>query len=321
MSPDANMDVDDHVNRAFDALAQGDIPCAESLLLHGIRSWPLDSRFRVMNAALAQAQGRRRDAWNYLWQGLAAEPRATLCSREILHTVVATRSEPVAQAKNFALDSGERQVATAVEQIRMDHRARYAFAARWVRRNWPTPRLCTGLDIFCGNGYGSHLVASLSGARMVGIDGSAEAIALAETHYGSHRVVFGEAIHPFTLNGPLFDFAISLESLQHVDDPAGLLQQMAIATDGPFIVSVPNESRLPFARFRHRFEHHVRHFRRDEVLELLGSVGRPRVLAEYGQDVYRIEGEDLAGLLPEQSMHLHAARGDSQFLIMVVDSA
>lgn len=321
MSRDANMDVDDHVNRAFDALARGDIPCAESLLQQGVELHPLDSRFRVMSAALAQAQGRRREAWDFLWQGLAAEPRAALCSRELLHMVVATRSEPSTQTKSFALDSGERQTATAVEQIRMDHRARYAFAARWIRRNWPRPRLCTGLDVFCGNGYGSHLVANLTGARMVGIDGSAEAIALAETHYGSHRVVFGEAIHPFTLNGPLFDFAIALESLEHVQDPAALLQQLAIATDGPLIVSVPNESGLPFARFGGRFEHHVRHFRRHEILELLGSVGRSRVLAEYGQDVYLVEDGDLVGLVPEQSMNLHAVRGDSQFLILVVDSA
>lgn len=315
------MNVDDHVNRAFDALAQGDICCANSLLSEGVELHPLDSRFRVMSAALAQAQGRHGDAWNHLWRGLAAEPQAALCSREILHMVVAAQSGSSGQEKDFSLDSGERQTATTVEQIRMDHRARYAFAARWIRQRWPTPRLCTGLDAFCGNGYGSQLVANLSGARMVGIDGSAEAIALAETHYGSHRVVFGQAVHPFTLNGPLFDFAISLESLEHVDDPAGLLQQMAIATDGPFILSVPNESSLPFARFRRQFAHHVRHFHRHEILDLLESVGRPRIVAEHGQDVYRVEGGGLAGLLPEPSMHLHPVRPDSQFLILVADSA
>lgn len=312
---------DEAVALACDAFLREDAAAARTILAQGRRSHPLDSRFQVMSAALAQAEGRQRDALEHLWHGLSAEPASELCLTELVRVVVAARTDTPAPAKSFALESGERQTATTIDAIRPDHRARYAFAARWIRHRWARPSSCTGIDVFCGNGYGSRAVAEASGARMVGIDGSAPAVALATGHYGSHRVVFAHAIYPFTLNGPLFDFALSLESLEHVDDAAGLLAQMAAATDGPFVVSVPNERALPFARFGDRFEHHVRHFRREELIDLLAAVGRTRILVEQGQDVYALEGNRLAGLLPAGRMGLRAARPDSQFLIVIADMA
>lgn len=152
---------------------------------------------------------------------------------------------------------------------------------------------------------------------MVGLDGSAEAVSLAGECFGSHRVVFSHAVFPFSLQEQLFDFAICFESIEHVDDPDTMLEQLAQASRGPIILSLPNESGLPFARYGHRFEHHVRHFSFAQIESMLANVGRLRITEVLGQDVYTLSEADLTGLLPEAQMALTAPRPDSQFLILV----
>lgn len=154
---------------------------------------------------------------------------------------------------------------------------------------------------------------------MFGIDGSDEAVELAERAYGTHRIVFGQAIHPFDVRFTAFDFIVSLESIEHVEYPEKLLQQMARASDGPFIISFPDEAGLPFATFGERFEHHIKHYARDEMLALLACVGRTRITAEYGQNVYRIEKGEMTGLLPEEEMGLFLPNTPPQFRIMMVE--
>lgn len=308
---------DDAVNTAFQALSDGNLAYAQSRLAHGLAQHPADSRFQIMSALLAQAEGRPLDGFDHLWWALAAEPQVAMNREELIRAVLAGLAPAPHTGKDFSLQSGERQVAEQVHLIRADHRARYAFAARWVRRHLSPSHTRTGIDVFCGNGYGSRMLSDMAGVRMVGLDGSAEAVALAERAYGSHRTVFGHALFPFVLNGPLFDFAISFESIEHVDDPEGLLTQMAQATHGPFIVSVPTETGLPFAQHGARFEHHVRHFTRDEAVDMLARAGRPVIAAEHGQQVYRIEDGQMAGLLAESEMALRPFDPGCQFCILV----
>jgi hypothetical protein len=312
---------DEIVHAALEALQADDLAQAQALLSSALGPFPFDPRLRVMSAMVARAQGKLQAAMDHLWRGLAAEPAHALCRAEVGFTVLAGESEAQPPAKNFSLDSGERQTAREVAQIRADHRARYAFAARWLMQNLPRPADLTGLDAFCGNGYGSRIVADQCGARMVGLDGSAEAVNLAEECFGSHRVVFSHAVFPFSLQQDLFDFAICFESIEHVDDPVAMLVQLAQATRGPLVLSVPNESGLPFAQYGHRFEHHVRHFSFAQIEAMLASVGRPRITLALGQDVYTTSADDLTGLLPEARMGLTAPRPDSQFLILVAQPA
>lgn len=307
------------VGRAIDALTAGELNAARQHLERGLVLHPTDSRFHLMSAVLAQAQGHHADGFAHLWRALAAAPAVAMNRSELIRAVVQDNTDPSHTEKDFSLLSGERQVAEQVHLIRADHRVRYAFAARWVRQHLSRSHACSGLDAFCGNGYGSRMMSDLAGVRMVGLDGSADAVALAEKAYGSHRTVFGHALFPFALNGPLFDFAISFESIEHVDDPEGLLQQLAKATEGPFIVSVPTETGLPFDQHGHRFEHHVRHFTRDEAVAMLARAGRPVITAEFGQQVYRIEGGQMVGLLPESQMGLRPFDPDCQFCILVAE--
>lgn len=313
------MTADALVNAAFQALSEGDLGGAETPVAQGLAQFPTDSRLHLLAGVMANAQAQPTAALAHFWHGLAADPSSALIRQEIRHLVVQDQPPIEHIEKDFSLQSGERQTADQIPLIRADHRARYAFAAQWVRRFLVPSHHTMGLDVFCGNGYGSRMVANLAGARMVGLDGSSEAVELAECAYGTHRVVFGHAVFPFTLQAGLFDFAISFESIEHVDDAPGLLDQMVRATDGPLLISVPHEGGLPFAHFGHRFEHHVRHFTLEETLAMLASVGRTRIRAMHGQQVYCTEAGEITGLLPAHQMGLGPMKADSQFCVLVAD--
>lgn len=310
-----------HIIDVFlEMLASGQKEQAMAQARSGMARYPADGRFYLCIATLLKEFGEDRQAFDMLWRALITDPGDKLARDEIRYAVLQEQSGQSLSGKNFSLHSGERQVAERVEQIRVDHRFRYQMAARWIRNKFgKEARFKTGLDIFSGNGYGSCIIAEKAGVKMFGIDGSQEAVDLAERAYGSHRVVFGQAVHPFEICFSGFDFVVSLESIEHVEQPEKLLAQMARASEGPFILSFPDEAGLPFERFGEKFEHHIKHFHRDEMLALLASTGRTRVTAEYGQNVYRIENGEMTGLLPEQEMGLYRPEGAPQFRIMIVE--
>ncbi|WP_374642424.1 methyltransferase domain-containing protein [Hydrogenophaga sp.] len=279
--------------------------------------FPTDSRLRTMLAILHRAQAKASDAMAACWKALVLAPFDEVARQELLYCV----SEQIGQGANdghdFSLESGERQTAQHINGIRADHRARYAWAARLIRNHFPNPVACTGLDAFCGNGYGSRMVSDLTGARMVGIDGSTDAVALAEQYYGQHRVVFGQAVFPFELTPEVFDFAISFESVEHVQHSEALLAQLCRSSRGPVFLSVPNEKALPHASFSSQFEFHHRHFTIDDICQMMSHLGMGRVLASAGQNVYQTQGGRLSGLIPESEMHLRPASENSQFVMFM----
>ena len=126
--------------------------------------------------------------------------------------------------------------------IRSDaHVVRYQLAASLVRPNDVV------LDAACGLGYGSHILANLSPAAQVsGIDLSDWAVDFATRNYGGERVSFSCGSLPEGLdNMPdnSVDFVVSLETLEHVPNPAALLEafERVLKPGGRIFVSVPND--------------------------------------------------------------------------------
>ncbi len=117
------------------------------------------------------------------------------------------------------------------------HWVRYSFAATFVHGGHV-------LDLGCGAGYGSHLLASSdSNASVVGVDISPDAIAYAKGRYqlpNLHYVV-GDGLFP-PLPGGYFDLIISFEVLEHLENAERLLglARELLVSDGLFIVSTPN---------------------------------------------------------------------------------
>ena len=110
--------------------------------------------------------------------------------------------------KSYSLYSGERQTAADVSGIRADHTARYEFCAEFLK-SLHCNNYLKGLDCFCGNGYGSAILAdNLPDVTISSIDASEDAIAFARKFYHRDNVQYIEKCFPFKLESK-YDFIVS----------------------------------------------------------------------------------------------------------------
>jgi 2-polyprenyl-3-methyl-5-hydroxy-6-metoxy-1,4-benzoquinol methylase len=149
--------------------------------------------------------------------------------------------------RDFSLNSGERQVAESLDGIRYDHIARYKKAIKFLKNK----KNDFGLDCFCGNGYGTYYLArELSRTHIWGIDASEEAVAFANKFYNADRCMYAVKKYPFSLPKSSFDYIVSFESIEHVDNGRAMFDELiaAIKDDGHFIFSVPNQNKHPLEK-------------------------------------------------------------------------
>ncbi len=122
------------------------------------------------------------------------------------------------------------------ELLEEEHRQRYEFFA-------PHCKGLRILDLACGTGYGSRLLAQLGAASVTGVDISAEALECARTHFAHPAVEFVQcdAANIRTL-GKQFDAAVSFETIEHLANPEMLLREVhGLLRPGAFFVcSTPN---------------------------------------------------------------------------------
>ena len=154
-------------------------------------------------------------------------------------------------------------------------------AAVHVGRYAPALALCTGkrvLDVASGEGYGSYLLAVSGAEEVQGLDVSAEAISKAKSLFRHDRLKYSvgnaEALNSLYPEKH-FDLVVSLETIEHLDDPASFLRALRrVATDNAtIIISCPNDhwhfdehSKNPY---------HVRKYTFEEFQELtIGVLGR-----------------------------------------------
>lgn len=196
---------------------------------------------------------------------------------------------------DLSLHSGERQTATVYEDIRADHRFRYEWAAERI------PSGTFGVDVFCGNGYGTWLLGECR--HVLGIDGSAEAIAAANQNFRRPNVLFSTAYYPFTLPRNRFDFAVCLESIEHVAEGVEFLRCVAqsLRPNGTLVFSTPCEDHLPHSTTGNHF--HYKHYTARETLDLGNAFGLS-VVEFAGQNAYAMQDGRQGPLLPREQMGL-----------------
>lgn len=165
--------------------------------------------------------------------------------------------------------NGERQVAPSLDRIRPDHLGRYRFAAARISLGEKV------LDMACGIGYGSYLLAQESpAARIVAVDIEPQAIEYGRLHYHNERIDFvcGDALD-VELPAGIFDTVVSFETIEHLPQPERLLQrfQTLLRPGGRLICSTPNQAAMPFDKAK--FPFHLQHFTEVQMREMLGTAG------------------------------------------------
>src|SRR5579883_2806558 len=133
--------------------------------------------------------------------------------------------------------TGERWIPGQVDRrIEDDHSQRYQFALRYS----PGRRV---LDIACGVGAGTHLLATRGGAAATaGVDISPDAIAHARQHYTAPglRYEVGD-IEKYT-PAEAFDLITCFETIEHVPDDRLTLRNLWswLKPGGVLLISSPN---------------------------------------------------------------------------------
>jgi SAM-dependent methyltransferase len=121
-----------------------------------------------------------------------------------------------------------------------EHLARYVLAARYAfgRRV---------LDLGCGVGYGTSILAKKGAVEIVGVDNSTEAIQWARSNYSGENLTFvkGDATRTRKSWSGHFDLVVSFEVIEHLNKSESLLSTIkkALADGGMAILSTPNRAR------------------------------------------------------------------------------
>jgi SAM-dependent methyltransferase len=172
--------------------------------------------------------------------------------------------------------TGERFIPGAPGEIWYEHWHRYHFAAPLVAGR-------RVLDVACGSGYGSALLAA-GAASVTGVDLAPAAIAQARARYaaiGNLEFVAADCTTLPLASGSV-DAVVSFETLEHIHGQEAFLDEVArvLAPDGLLVLSCPNKLEYSDKRDAAN-EFHVRELYRDELAAMLA----PRFAhsAWYGQ--------------------------------------
>lgn len=124
-----------------------------------------------------------------------------------------------------------------------EHLLRYIFASQFTKGK-------SVIDLGCGSGYGSFLVAKNGKAKKVyGFDISEEAISFARKKYHAENIIFkvGNVENLKDIFSEKVDIVVAFEILEHLDRQEIFTRgiKKILQKDGLFIVSTPNTNTYP----------------------------------------------------------------------------
>lgn len=196
-----------------------------------------------------------------------------------------------------------RQWGAVLDDIARNHVERYRFAAGWMRDHFPGRSLRV-LDVGCGCGYGTNVLAS-AGAVVLGVDLHGPSIDFARQNWAHGRARF--QLRSVMPDIGAFDLAVALEVVEHVTDGHGFM--CSLAKLAPIVIaSVPNEEVQSFSTTRH--PDHKRHYTPGEFTALFNDCGLD--VREYwhqaSRDDYRVVPGTDGGTIIYVGWRLHQSR-------------
>ncbi|MBJ7354445.1 MAG: class I SAM-dependent methyltransferase [Thermoleophilaceae bacterium] len=130
------------------------------------------------------------------------------------------------------------------------------------------------VDMACGEGYGTAVLAQTA-TRVIGVDANPEAFEHASAKYTSDRVeIVRDLIETYRPQDEV-DAVTFLQTIEHVQDPAGVLRHFAslLSTGGKVYVSTPNLLTLaPEGAEKSENPWHVKEYKPAEFRELCQEV-------------------------------------------------
>lgn len=163
----------------------------------------------------------------------------------------------------------DRQAATTLAGIRLDHLYRYLYAQPMA--------VSPVLDAACGVGYGAYILAE-HGNYVTAVDIDNAAIAYGQNYYahGNIQWIRGDILdRPWSWER--FNTILSFETLEHLKEPGVALRVFwdSLEDGGKLICSVPNQEVYPFKaeNFAGETYPHQRHYTSVELNDLLYDCG------------------------------------------------
>ena len=151
----------------------------------------------------------------------------------------------------------------------------YEFASQFVPGN-------AVLDIGCGTGYGTALLAARGARVALGVDRARDAIRYARRSYGGRAAFRVMDAQRLTLDDASFDVAISSENLEHLPDPrAGIREaRRVLGAHGLLVLGTPNKEMTSPGKERSSNRFHEKEFYYAELRDLLGEFFATTVIFE-----------------------------------------
>jgi len=202
--------------------------------------------------------------------------------------------------------TGERFIPSEQGKIRLEHYHRYAIMLDIVGGK-------NVLDMACGEGYGSSLLANVA-QSVNGVDISSEAIRHATEVYKKSNLTFHQA-SAIALAFPdaTFDVVISFETIEHLAEQAEMIAEIrrVLRPDGILIISSPNRPVYSEESGEHN-EFHVKELDFNEFDNLLKAefpfvqyYGQRMLMGSIiqsftgGKETYRAWHDDGTNLIPK----------------------
>jgi SAM-dependent methyltransferase len=157
--------------------------------------------------------------------------------------------------------------------VELEHLERYSYAAAYVRD-------ADVIDIACGSGYGSKMLADAGARNVQGFDIDRAVALYADQHFAAPNLAYAQADAENLAAVPdnCADLVVSFETIEHLNRVDSYLHEVkrVLRPGGQFIVSTPDRrlaSCMYPLRGRPNNGYHIEEFTGSELGRLLESAG------------------------------------------------